>query len=259
MNGSISSARPIVIALVAAGALGAGAVAAGPGASRFPNVTLRTHEGKTVRFYDDLIKGKIVLINFMYVNCDGICPGQTANLVQVQRTLGDRLGRDVFIYSITLDPKRDDPEALTQYARAYRTRPGWSFLTGDPEDIELLRRRLGFVDPDPERDKDRSNHIGVVLIGNEALSRWSACPALSDPSVLLDLVGWMKGPEKTPVANLDKKGGSTPPRCPIDRGRGTIPVTYQGRTYQVCCTGCKEKFEADPGAVLAGVTRKAPE
>jgi protein SCO1/2 len=252
MNWSISPTRPILIALVAAGILGgdleATAVAAGPGASRIPNVTVRTHEGKSVRFYEDLIEGKTVLINFMYANCDGICPGQTANLVQVQKTLGDRVGRDVFIYSITLDPERDDPEALMQYARAYRTKPGWEFLTGNAEDLELLRRRLGFVDPDPERDKDRSQHIGVILVGNEALSRWAACPALADPSVLVDLVDWMKGPEKTQGA---ERGKGNPPSCPVDRGRGKIAVEYQGQTYHVCCTVCKEKFEADPETVLA--------
>lgn len=247
---SISFARPILLSLVVAGALEGpfetGAIADGPAAARIPNVTLRTHEGRAVRFYDDLIQGKIVLINFMYANCDGICPGQTANLVQVQKALGDRLGRDVFIYSITLDPERDTPEALAQYARSYRTRPGWEFLTGDPADIELLRRRLGFVDLNPERDKVRSQHIGIVLVGNEALSRWSACPALSHPSVLLDLVGWMRDPDHA------RQAGKNPPSCPIDRGRGKIPVTYQGRTYHVCCAVCQEKFEADPEAALGG-------
>ena len=76
----------------------------------FPNVTLTTHEGKKVRFYDDLIKDKIVLINFMYVKCEGICPGTTANLLKVQKMLGDRVGRDIFMYSITLKPEEDTPE-----------------------------------------------------------------------------------------------------------------------------------------------------
>ena len=72
----------------------------------FPNVTLTTHDGKKVKFYDDLIKDKIVIINFMYVKCDGKCPGTTANLVQVQKLLGNRVGKDIFIYSITLKPRR---------------------------------------------------------------------------------------------------------------------------------------------------------
>ena len=64
------------------------APSAGPRAGYFPNVVLWTHENKTVRFYDDLIRGKIVLINFMYATCKGLCPRQTANLVQVQKALG---------------------------------------------------------------------------------------------------------------------------------------------------------------------------
>src|ERR1044072_8394456 len=118
----------------------------------FPNVTLTTHEGKKVKFYDDLIKDKIILINFMYVKCDGICPGTTANLLNVQKMLGDRVGRDIFMYSITLKPEEDTPEVLNRYAKAYKTKPGWLFLTGDPKDVELLRRSLGFIDRDPERD-----------------------------------------------------------------------------------------------------------
>src|SRR5215831_3096467 len=76
----------------------------------FPNVALTTHEGKKVRFYDDLIKDKIVTINFMYADCEGVCPGITANLVNVQRALGERVGRDIFMYSITLKPEHDSPE-----------------------------------------------------------------------------------------------------------------------------------------------------
>lgn len=90
----------------------------------FPNVTLTTHEGKKVRFYDDLLKDKIVLINFMYVKCDGTCPSTTANLLRVQKMLGGRVGRDIFMYSITLKPEEDTPEVLSRYARAYKTEPG---------------------------------------------------------------------------------------------------------------------------------------
>ena len=108
----------------------------------FPNVTLTTHDGKKVKFYDDLLKDKIVIINFMYVKCDGKCPGTTANLVQVQKLLGDRVGKDIFIYSITLKPEEDTPKVLNAYAKAYKVKKGWEFLTGDPKDIELLRQKL---------------------------------------------------------------------------------------------------------------------
>ena len=169
---------------------------AGPRARYFPNVLLRTHENKTVRFYDDLIKGKIVLINFMYARCEGICPAQTANLVKVQQTLGSRVGQDIFLYSITLKPEQDTPQVLQEYARVHGVKPGWLFLTGKGEDIEKLRRKLGFVDRDPALDKDKSQHIGVVLYGNEALDRWAACPALSEPSEIARYVLWMEEPKK---------------------------------------------------------------
>src|SRR5262245_65558150 len=82
----------------------------GPGARRFPNVLLKTHTGRDVRFYDDVLAGdKIVLLNFMYARCNGICPGTTQNLLRVQHLLADRMGRDVFMYSITLTPENDTP------------------------------------------------------------------------------------------------------------------------------------------------------
>lgn len=160
----------------------------------FPNVTLTTHEGKKVKFYDDLIKDKIVLINFMYARCDGKCPGTTANLVKVQKLLGDRVGKDIFMYSITLKPEEDTPRKLAAYARAYKVGPGWQFLTGDPKDIELLRRKLGFFDRDPVRDADKSNHIGMVRWGNEPETLWTACPGSLAPSKIVKEISLVESP-----------------------------------------------------------------
>lgn len=159
----------------------------------FPNVTLTTHEGKKVKFYDDLIKDKIVIINFMYVKCDGKCPVTTANLVEVQKLLGDRIGKDIFIYSITLKPEEDTPRVLNEYAKAYKVRKGWEFLTGTPQDIELLRRKLGFIDRDPVRDANKANHIGMLRWGNEPHTLWAGCPASLAPAKIvkeLRLVDW---------------------------------------------------------------------
>jgi protein SCO1/2 len=167
-------------------------VAAGPRAAYFPDVRLTDQDGKPVRFYSDLIRGKTVIINFFYAHCDGICPGVTENLVKVQEALGGRVGRDVFIYSLTLDPARDTPAVLKAYAAAYGVKPGWQFLTGRPADLERLRRRLGLVDPDPKVDRVRSQHLGMVIIGNEALDRWCAEPSLSNPRQIVTAVGWMK-------------------------------------------------------------------
>ena len=169
----------------------------------FPNVTLTTHDGKKVKFYDDLIKDKIVIINFMYVKCDGKCPGTTANLVQVQKLLGNRVGKDIFIYSITLKPEEDTPRTLAAYAKAYKVRPGWKFLTGDPKDIELLRQKLGFIDRDPVRDADKSNHIGMLRWGNEPHTLWAGCPASLAPGKIVKEIGLVDWP----AAGEVKKGG----------------------------------------------------
>jgi protein SCO1/2 len=148
-----------------------------------------------VRFYDDLLKDKIVLLNFMYVKCEGVCPGITANLVKVQRLLASRMGRDVFMYSLTLKPEEDTPQVLREYAKAYKVEKGWTFLTGAPADMELLRRSLGFTDPDPALDTVKSNHLGNVRYGNEPLQRWGSCPGMSKASWIAESIGWVDGPK----------------------------------------------------------------
>ncbi len=154
-------------------------------ATTLPNVTLYTHEGEAVRFYDDLIRDKVVAINMMYAQCGGICPRATANLRYVQDMLGERAGRDVFMYSITLQPELDTPEKFKQYTERYGIKPGWKFLTGASEDIEFVRYRLGFYDRDEKMDNVRENHTGMVRIGNDALNRWSMAPSLSEPQQIM--------------------------------------------------------------------------
>ena len=162
----------------------------------FPNVSLQTQDGKWVRFYDDLIKDKIVTINFFYAKCDGICPTVTANLAKVQRLLGKHVGQDIFMYSISLKPEHDTPAVLREYAEMFQAKPGWAFLTGKPEDIELLRRSLGFTNLDPRLDQDKSQHIGNVRYGNEPLMEWGACPGQASPEFIAKSISWMLPPER---------------------------------------------------------------
>jgi len=147
----------------------------------FPDVHLTTHNGVSVRLYEDLMKDKIVVMNFFYATCEGICVPLTSNLVKVQTLLKARVGRDIFMYSFTLKPELDSPSVLHDYAQRFHVRPGWTFLTGTPDDMELVRRKLGFTDPDPTRDQDKTNHTGMVRYGNEPLQLWSACPGMSRP------------------------------------------------------------------------------
>ena len=164
--------------------------------SRLPDVEVITQDGARVRFYDDLIKDKIVLINFFYADCEKFCPPATANLLKVQKLLGERVGKDIFMYSLTLKPEHDTPEVLKHYAQMHEVRPGWTFLTGTPEVMETLRRKLGFIDPDPAVDVDKSSHIGVVLFGNDSLNRWTACPALVNPKEIVRSISFLDpGPQ----------------------------------------------------------------
>jgi len=153
-----------------------------------PNVELITQDGRSVHFYDDLIKDKMVLINFMYAHCEKICPTMTANLAHVQKMLPDRIGHNIFMYSITLKPEEDTPQVLKEYAEMHGAGPGWLFLTGKPADIETLRRSLGFTSPDPDEDANKSNHIGMLRIGNEPMLRWSACPAELHPQAIVTTI-----------------------------------------------------------------------
>ena len=159
------------------------------GANYFPNVELTDQYGHKLHFYDDLLKGKIVAIEQFYTHCIDICPLETARLAQVQKMLGDRVGKDIFFYSISIDPKRDTPAAMKEYAETYHAGPGWLFLTGKKEDITLINKKLGFQDPIPG---DRDGHSPHLLLGNEATGQWIRNNALDNPRFLAIMIGdWM--------------------------------------------------------------------
>jgi cytochrome oxidase Cu insertion factor (SCO1/SenC/PrrC family) len=160
------------------------------GGNYFPNTQLVTHEGKTVRFFDDLVAGKVVMINFIYTSCPDACPLETARLTEVQRLLGDRVGKDVFIYSITIDPEVDTAEVMAAYAKKFDVGPGWLFLTGDEDDIIQLRRKLGLY---IEEIQDGSNdHNLSLIIGNQSTGRWMKRSPFENPYVLARQVGdWL--------------------------------------------------------------------
>lgn len=159
---------------------------AGPDSSHFPNVQLVTQNGNKVRFYDDLIKGKIVAIDLIYTSCEYACPLETARLVQVQKKLGDRVGSDIFFYSISIDPEHDTPEVLKAYMEKFHVGPGWTFLTGKKEDIEFLSKRLGLYS-NPSVNQD--GHLPHLLIGNDLTGQWIRGSALDNPSFQARMIG----------------------------------------------------------------------
>ena len=157
----------------------------------FPNIELTTSEGRKVRFYDDLLKDKVVVINLMYADCDGICPVTTANLKRVRTLLREQITKDVFIYSLTLRPEQDTPAALRAYAHMQGVRdPHWLFLTGKPAEIDLLRHKIGFADPDPEVDRDKSRHSGMLRYGNEPSCVWGTCQGSAEPEWIAQEIGF---------------------------------------------------------------------
>ena len=168
---------------------------ASPGPAIFTNALLRTHEDKEVRFYDDLIKGKQVLINLMYATCEGACPVVTANLVKVYDALKDRMGKDLFLYSMTVKPEEDTPAALKEFAEMHRAlRPGWTFLTGDPYDLETIRYRL-FAMNHIAIDTNIYGHTSFLLIINDATNRWLHVDPMASMSTVLLKISWADPPK----------------------------------------------------------------
>ena len=212
------------------------------GANYFPNVELTTQDGKLVHFYDDLIKGKIVVIDLIYTHCVDSCPLETARLVQVQKLLGDAVGKEIFFYSISIDPKRDTPPVLKEYAEKYHVGPGWTFLTGKKEDIDLLSKKLGlYSSPDPN---DSDGHTPAVLIGNEPGGQWMRNGATDNPRFLANLIGDRFNNWKL-TTRQGNSGTSQPVEFALDRGR------YVFATY---CAACHTVGHGDKiGPDLQGV------
>ncbi len=183
--------------------------------SHFPNIELITQDGKKVRFYDDLIKGRIVAIDLIYTTCHYACPLETARLVQVQKKLGDRVGQDIFFYSISIDPEHDTPAVLKAYMEKFHVGPGWTFLTGKKADIDFLTKRLGLYS-DPSINAD--GHLPHLLIGNEATGQWIRGSALDNPAFQARMIGDFLDEFKH--ANLAEKKGSVDDRpLSFDRGK----------------------------------------
>lgn len=174
------------------GSAGAVPSASPPGPDDLPKVVLVNQDNEPVRFYEDLVRGRhVIAINFMYAQCSDICPSTTANLVRVQALLGERLGREVRMASISIDPERDTPKILKAYSRTFGARSGWQFLTGKAKDITRLRRHLGAFERDPRLDRDKTQHTGMVVYGNESRGRWGRVSALADPQRIFEsLTRW---------------------------------------------------------------------
>lgn len=215
-------------------------------ADYFPNVVLTDQDGRQLRFYDDIIRGKVVAINFIYTNCNNICPLDTASLRRVQEILGDRVGRDVFMYSISINPQRDTPAALRRYMRTYDVGPGWTFLTGSQADVELLQRRLGVRAVDPN---NLSEHDTSIIVGNEATGQWIKRSSFENPALLANLL----------ASTLHNYAPGVGPRESYAVA-GTVTDASQGAyIYRTRCRSCHTMGEGDRlGPDLRGVASARP-
>ena len=233
----------------AAALLAAAACVAGPafaadrwGADYFPNVPLTTQDGTPVHLYDDLLKGKSVAINVIYTSCQDECPLETARLVQVQRLLGERMGKDIFFYSISIDPRRDTPEVLKKYAEKFGVGPGWLFLTGKPEDIKLVTKKLGLSRGSDSANKD--GHTASLMVGDVPGGQWMRNSAVDNPQFLATTIGNFLGWRDT------KPGKSYAEARPLSVGQGEY-------LFGSRCSACHTLGQGDKmGPDLLGVTTR---
>lgn len=152
------------------------------GRNYFTDVALTNQDGVRMRLYSDLISGKTVVINTFYSTCVGICPIMGATLKSIQTALGDRLGRDVILVSITVDPETDTPARLREYAKSMAAKPGWYFVTGERKNVEQALQKLGLLVPAKE------DHKAIMIIGNEPKGVWKKAFGLARSADVVKMV-----------------------------------------------------------------------
>ena len=175
------------------------------GGDYFPNTLLTDQDGRQVHFFDDLIKGKVVVINFIFTSCSDSCPLETARLRQVQKLLGDRVGQDIFFYSISIDPLSDTPEVLKAYSQRFKVGPGWQFFTGEFDAVTDLRKKLGLFIEGVDNGRNKDHNLSL-MVGNQGTGRWMKASPFENPWILADqlantLQNWKQASAEESYAN----------------------------------------------------------
>jgi protein SCO1 len=154
-----------------------------PGGKKyFTDVLLVNQNGEKMRFYSDLLQGKVVVINSFFATCTGSCLPLTRNLEKLQKALGPHMGEDVFFLSISVDPAVDTPASLKAYAKKLNAGPGWYFLTGDKANVDFVLKRIGqFVD-------NKTDHLNIFIIANERTGLWKKAFGLAPDTELMKVV-----------------------------------------------------------------------
>jgi len=153
-----------------------------PAQKYFGEIPLVNQDGQTMRLYSDVLKGRTVVIDAMFTSCAGACPLMSQSFARIQDWLGDRLGKDVYLISISVDPENDTPAKLKEYAARYKARPGWYFLTGSKENVAAALSRLG------QHVEKREDHLNLFLIGNDRTGLWKKAFGLASPTDLIAIV-----------------------------------------------------------------------
>jgi protein SCO1/2 len=170
------------------------------GGLAIPDVEVTTQDGDTVRFYRDLVRDRVVAINFVFTTCTTVCPPMGAIFGQLEKRLGDRAGRDVHLISVSVDPATDTPERLAEWASRFGRRPGWTLVTGDKRTIDSLLKALAVFTP------DFADHAPVALLGNDAAGTWTRAHGLASPARLAAILERLAGAESA-VAEAAAGGG----------------------------------------------------
>lgn len=147
-----------------------------------PDVEVLDQNGNALHFYSDLIKGKTVAINFIFTNCTTICPPLAATFARVQKDLGDKTGRDVHFISISVDPLTDTPERLKAWGAKFKAGDGWTFVTGDKQEIDKLLNALG------ASVSRREDHSPTVIVGNDLKGVWTRTYGLAKSTQIVGLI-----------------------------------------------------------------------
>ncbi|TMQ19441.1 MAG: SCO family protein [Deltaproteobacteria bacterium] len=167
-----------------AGRAGTGAAEAegSPARHYFGDAVLVDQNGERHRFYTDLVRDRTVIIDVFFTHCTASCPIVAGTFARVQDHLGERLGRDVSMLSISVDPQQDTPDQLAEYAQRFHARPGWYFLTGDRAEVEPTLRRLGEWVDQP------NDHNALVLVGNDRTGLWKKALGLARPEAVIEVI-----------------------------------------------------------------------
>ena len=147
----------------------------------FTDTVLQKQNGRKVQFYSDVLKDKVVLINFLFTQCGSACPLMMATLVQTKKELGEPFGQDVRFISISIDPLHDTPQDLAKFARKFDAEhPAWLFLTGEPANVEHVVKKLGAWTADPE------SHSTALIIGSTRQARWKKVRPDAPPKIIAE-------------------------------------------------------------------------